>query len=120
MSGAGTALAALAGPSMLASASTLELFTVPLFHRLLPPLQPLVSFSMRQRYNSTKLRQRTEQFARAVPEYLHSNTHQQERGEFQNYICSRGANFAREPIRVAVAEIDGYRNESRTDRRREN
>jgi hypothetical protein len=77
MSGAATVLAASAGRSMLASTSTLELFTLPLFH----PLHPLAWLSMRQRYHSAKLRQRTEQFARAVPQDLHSNAHQKERGE---------------------------------------
>jgi hypothetical protein len=37
---------------------------------------------MRQRYNSAKLRQGTEQLARAVPQDLNSNAHQQERREF--------------------------------------
>jgi hypothetical protein len=37
---------------------------------------------MRQRHNSAELGQRTEQFARAVPQDLHSNAYQQERGEF--------------------------------------
>src|ERR1700722_3965659 len=72
-----TVSAVFAGPSMLASASTPERFTVPLFRAL----QTLVSFSMWQRYNSGKLRQRAEQFARTVPQDLHSDTHQQERGE---------------------------------------
>ena len=66
-----------AGPAMLASTSTLELFTVPLFQ----PFQPLASLSTRERYNSAKLRQRTEQLARAVPQDLHPNADQQERGE---------------------------------------
>jgi hypothetical protein len=62
---------------------TLELFTVSLsFHLLRLHKVPVArSPSVRKRYNSAKLRQRTQQFARAVPEYLHSNTHQQERGE---------------------------------------
>src|ERR1700693_4198464 len=77
MSETDTVLAASAGPSMLASTSTLALFTVPLFH----PLQPLPSLSTRQHYNSDKVRQRNEQFARAVPQDLHSDAHLQERGE---------------------------------------
>jgi hypothetical protein len=36
---------------------------------------------MRQRYNSGEVRQGTEQFARAVPQDLHSDAHQQERSE---------------------------------------
>jgi hypothetical protein len=76
---------------MLAGTSALEFFTAPRFlfnPAYYPsihskhPLQPLTSFSMRQRCNSAQLRQGTQQLARAVPEYLHSNTHQQERGEF--------------------------------------
>jgi hypothetical protein len=63
MSGAAPVLAASAGPSMLASTSTLELFIVPLFSSSLSfdPLQQFASLSMRRRYNSAKLRQRTEQ-----------------------------------------------------------
>jgi hypothetical protein len=44
MSGAATELAEGAGPSVLASTSTLELFTVTLFHPL-QPLAPLACIS---------------------------------------------------------------------------
>lgn len=71
-------------------------------------------------YGSGKLRQRTEQFARAVPKDLHSNAHQKECGELKNHVRPRGTQLACQTIGVAVAEIDGYCQESGTDRRREN
>src|SRR5580704_8877104 len=67
--GAAAVLAALAGLSVLAIPSGLELFTVPLFLSI----QLRASLSMRQRYNSAKLRQRTQQLACAVPQDLHSD-----------------------------------------------
>jgi len=90
-SGAATVLAGLDGPSVLASTSTIELFTFPLFFVTSASTPTPVSAFNAEGCKSGKLRAtQLSNFARAFHRAFTSNAHQQERVSFKITVVPVG------------------------------